>query len=101
MKKHGRKKLQGKKRKNPEIRKFMDRENSLRDIRRILKVLALYEEILGFNMKYSLAQALLDRMTPEVPSAEAFARWVLRRILAGVRSRVPVSELPQFSADTY
>lgn len=100
MKKYGKKKLQGKKPKNQAIRKFVDRQNRLGDIRRILKDLALYEEILGFNMKYSLAQALLDRMTPEVPSAEAFARWVINRILVGVRSRVPISELPQFSGDS-
>jgi len=101
MKKYRKKKLQGKNRKNPTNRKSVDGENGLAAMDLILRVLAFYEKIVGVNLKYSLAQALLDRLTPEVPSAEAFALWVVNHIAGDLDKRAPVSELPQFSADSH
>lgn len=101
MKKYGNKKLQEKKRKGAKSPKSVRRGSSLHPIRGILNVLALYEELHGRNAKSSLAQALLDRMTPEVPSAGAFALWVTNRIQTDLFKDVPVSDLPPFSADSY
>ena len=99
MKKYGKKKLQGKNRKNPTNRKSVDREIDLAAMGLILEILATYEEVAGGNLNYALAQALLDRLTPEVPSVEAFAVWVVHQ-LADWNKRERVSELAQFSADS-
>jgi hypothetical protein len=99
MKKYGKKKLRGKNRKNPTNRKSVDRENGLAPMDLILRVLAFYDKVAGVNLKYSLAQALLDRLTPEVPSAEAFAFWVVFQIAGDLDK--PVSELPQFPAGSH
>jgi hypothetical protein len=100
MKKYGKKKLQGKNRKNPTNRKFVYREGFVA-VDLILRVLAFYDRVAGVDLKYSLAQALLDRLTPEVPSAEAFAFWAAFQIVGDLARWVPVSELPQFSADSH
>jgi hypothetical protein len=100
MKKYGKKKLQGKNRKNPTNRKSVDREIDLAAMGLILEILATYEEVAGGNLNYALAQALLDRLTPEVPSVEAFAVWVVHQ-LADWNKRERVSELAQFSADSH
>jgi hypothetical protein len=99
MKKYGKKKLQGKNRKNPTNPKSMYRESGLAAMGLILRVLAFYDKVNEVDLKYSLAQALLDRLTPEVPSAEAFAFWVVDHIAGHLWA--PVSELPQFSADSH
>lgn len=101
MKKYGNKKLQGKNRKNPTNRKSVDPENGLIAVELILRVLAFYDNFVRVNPEYSLAQALLNRLTPEVPSAEAFAFWVVFQIAGDLDKWPPVSELPQFSADSY
>jgi len=101
MKKSGKKELQGKKRKTAASRKSVRRRNSLHLIRGILDIIALHEELRGLDPKSSLAQVLLDRMTPEVRSGESFTLWVVNRIQTDLFKGVPISDLPQFSSDSY